>query len=246
VTSLWFLIPAHGRVEQSRVCLRLLADACDRLTDGGIRASTVVCADDENLETARDLGFGTIEQQNEPLGRKWNDLFEFACRTGVDYTVPFGTDNWIDPELILSAPLPKPGSATCFRRMAFVNEDATRVALLNTGDQAGFGVRVYNTADVRAARCRPADEDAGDRLLDRNILAGITRAVGPLRLVYHDLHPTQLVDWKTPENLNSYESYVRYQRKAEQAGPFETLDRTYPAWALAEMFAVYRNALVAA
>jgi hypothetical protein len=227
------------------VCLRLLADACERLTEGGIKASAVVCADDENLETARDLGFGTIEQQNEPLGRKWNDLFEFACLTGVDYVAPFGTDNFIDPELILSGPLPKPGSATCFRRMAFVNEDATRIALLNTGDQAGFGVRVYNTADVRAARCRPADEDAGDRLLDRNILAGITRAVGPLRLVYHDLHPTQLVDWKTPENLNSYESYARYQRKAEQDGPFDVLADAYPGWALEAMRGVYSRQLVA-
>lgn len=245
--TLWFLIPAQGRVEQTRVCLRLLADVCETLSDSGLRASAVVCADDENLDTARELGFGTVEQENEPLGRRWNDLFEFACRTGVEYAVPFGSDNFIDPQLILTAPLPKPGTVTCFRRMAFVNEDATRVALLNTRDQGGFGIRVFNSEDIVAARCRPADEDAGGRLTDRNILAGLTRGAGqPLRLIYHDLHPTQLVDWKTSENLNTYESYVRYQPKAEQGGMWETLADTYPAWALDEMRAVYRRELVAA
>jgi hypothetical protein len=105
VPSLWFIIPAYGRLELARVCLRQLRRTCDALTEHGIEATAVVIADDENLETARELGFGTTVQSNEFLGRKYNDGFQLACDPEynprpADYVMPYGTDDWIDYRIL--------------------------------------------------------------------------------------------------------------------------------------------------
>src|SRR6187551_1252597 len=122
--SLWFIVPAYGRFDIARVCLKQLRRSCDAITRGGIRADAVVVADDENLDIAHENGFHGYEQANEPLGRKWNDGYELACREGqADYVVPFGSDDWIDPAAILELPLPGPREIRCFRRTAVVSED---------------------------------------------------------------------------------------------------------------------------
>jgi hypothetical protein len=90
--SIWFVVPAHGRVDVSRICLAQLSATCKELTGRGYPTSAVVVADDENLDVAAELGFGTVERANSPLGRKWNDGYELAGRTAVDYVIPLGTD----------------------------------------------------------------------------------------------------------------------------------------------------------
>jgi hypothetical protein len=77
--SLWFVVPAHGRIELARICLRQLRRTCDELEREGIEATAVVIADDENLDTARELGFGTIERDNEFTSRRYNDGIQLAC-----------------------------------------------------------------------------------------------------------------------------------------------------------------------
>ena len=67
--SLWFVMPAHGRLELAAICLRQLRRTIDSLDDNGIRASAVVVACDENLDTARELGFGWVERDNQFVSR---------------------------------------------------------------------------------------------------------------------------------------------------------------------------------
>lgn len=67
--SLWFVMPAHGRVDLARTRMRQLRQTCDELERNGVRASSVVVADDENLDTARGLGFAWAERNNRFLGR---------------------------------------------------------------------------------------------------------------------------------------------------------------------------------
>ena len=52
-------------------------------------------AEDENLDTAEELGFGTIRRDNRFLARKYNDGLQLACDPSVnprpaDYAVPMG------------------------------------------------------------------------------------------------------------------------------------------------------------
>jgi hypothetical protein len=250
--SVWFVVPAHGRHDLTSICLRLLADACAVLTDNGLEATAVVIADDENLDIARELGFATVEQDNMPLGRKFNDGFQLATDPQhnprpADHVIPLGSDDWIDPELILTAPLPRPGSVTCFRQAAFVREDGRELTQLQIPFRTGVGIRILPAADIAQAGYRPA-EDYELMRLDGSILRGIRKAIRqPTRILNHDLHPLQIVDWKTPGgNLYTYDSYVRYQRDPRIGDPFEMLADTYPGWALDAMRGVYHRQPVAA
>lgn len=234
--SLWFIVPAHGRAELTRVCLRQLRRTCDQLADHGLHASAVVVADDENLETARELDFATYEQQNQPLGRKWNDGYELAGRYGqADYFVPLGSDDWVDPGFIADT-LPAANEIRCSRQSAVVSEDGARLARLTIPYDIGDGVRVIPRALLEPLRFRPAAEHK-PRAIDTSIMERI-RQVAAHRLVYHDRDALQIVDFKSSEQLNSYERCLVF-RRGDEVDPWEALAGRYPLEAIQEMQHVY-------
>lgn len=240
--SVWFVIPAHGRYEVTRVCLRLLAETCAELTDNGLEATAVVIADDENLDTASDLGFATVRQTNEFLGRKWNDGYQLATDPRynprpADHVIPFGSDDWIDPQLVLRAPLDDQ-RIVCFKQAAFVNETGTELATLTVPFQAGVGIRIIPRQLVAAAGHRPAEEDQRQGL-DTSTLVRLRRH-SSVRLAHFDLHDLQIVDWKTRGgNLHTYAWYTRYHRGGRNPSPYQALQGVYPGWALDAMREVY-------
>ncbi len=242
--TLWFLVPAHGRFDLTAICLRQLRRTCDALTADGIEASAIVMAEDENLDTARELGFGTVERENAPLGRKWNDGYQAACDPEynprpLDYVVPMGSDDWLDPELLLSTELPDDDEILCFRKVAFVREDGRKLARLNIVYDGGIGIRVIPRALIATARYRPASEDR-NRAIDTSTLNGITRENrGCPRLRYHDLHSLQLIDFKSEIQLNSYSACLKFEGGGESDDPFGQLAAVYPREALKEMRALY-------
>lgn len=241
--TLWFIMPAHGRENVARACMTQLARTIDRLADHHIDAAAVVIADDANLDTARTLGFGTIEQTNDLLGRRFNDGYQFATDPAVnprpaDYVVPIGSDDWIDHRILLD--LPDPNTIHCFRKGAIVNETGHSMALVDITYDAGLGIRVIPRQLIERANHRPA-EDYKTRAVDTSTLHGLKRATPGLRLRYRDLHPHQIVDWKTSgPQLNPYRTVLPYARKGGQhPDPFLELADTYPADALDDMRAVY-------
>lgn len=251
-SSVWFVVPAHGRVDLAAVCLRQLARTCAALVDAGVDASAVVIACDANLETAVELDFGTIERPNDPLGRKWNDGYELAGRTGVDYVIPFGSDDWIDHELVL-AWLVAPGDVRCTRSSAVVNETGNRLARLNItyGGNLDFGdgVRMIPTELLAAVRYRPAEEDA-KRAIDTSVWHGIAKSLGRKPVAsFTELHSLQIVDFKSRAGqLNPYAGFLTDRRieTVESDDPFGQLAAIYPAAAVEEMAALYDRKLVAA
>lgn len=238
--SLCFIVPAYGRLDLTRVCLRQLARTCETLTGAGIEASAVVIADDENLDVACELGFGTVRRDNRPLGRKWNDGFELAGLAGADYMIPCGSDDWIDPAFILSGDLPAPDTVRCARRSAIVNETGTRLAHLRIPYDGGDGIRIIPRQLLQPFGFRPAVEDA-PRAIDTSVLTRLRP-----RLAYHDLHPLQVVDFKSREQLNSYRDCLTFLDGDESADPFGDLAAYYPAEAVGEMRTLYERRLVAA
>lgn len=246
--SLWFIVPAHGRFDLARACLRNLRRTCDVLTAGGIEASAVVIGDDENVDLAHELEFGTIHESQGALGRRWNHGYQLACDPAynprpVDYVVPFGSDDWVDPELILSAPRSQT-HLTCFRRCAFVREDGRRLARLSIGYPGGIGVRIIPRSFIEKAGYRPADEHKR-RALDTSTLRGLTQAnYGRTpEIVYHDLHDLQIVDFKSGAGqLNSYKACLRFTHARESEDVFGELAEHFPDAAIAEMRTVYASA----
>lgn len=87
-------------------------------------ATSVIVADDENLEIARQHGFDTVEAPNDDLGRRFNLGFEYAAHAGADVFVHIGSDDWLHPDAFAhlsdvgahyTPPFPEPGKAVVWR-----------------------------------------------------------------------------------------------------------------------------------
>ena len=246
--SLWFVCPAAGRAELASICLRQLRHVCDQLEREGIRASAVVVADDENLDTARELGFAWVERDNRFVSRKFNDGIQLACDRAfnphpVDYVVPVGSDDWVDARLFLELPISH--TVAGFQRMSFVREDGRELTVRRINTEGGCGIRIWPRHLLKASGYRPADEDR-KRGCDTSILVNTRRLHGDrMRVEHRDLDPLQIVDWKTAgANLNPYAALARHRAELER-DPFEVLAGRYPQHLLNEMAAHY-GALVAA
>lgn len=98
MTSLLFITPVWQRYELTEICLKSRRWCCDVLAEHGIHASSVIIGDDDNLDIARDLGFHTVERDNEFLSRKFNDGYEFAVNNDYDFVYPVGSDSILTPD----------------------------------------------------------------------------------------------------------------------------------------------------
>lgn len=247
--SLWFVVPAHGRAQLARICLRQLRRTCDALIAEGIEATAVVVADDENLDTAAELGFARVRRDNEFLSRKFNDGIQAALDIRfnprpADYVVPCGSDDWVDHRLFLNG-LPGPNQILGFRFAAFVNEDGTEIVSRLIDYEGGVGIRVYPRRMLSHVGYRPADEDR-KRACDTSILGNVKKHLRGQQIepqvLYGDMHEWQIVDWKSHGvQLNSFGEITARHRKGtrEVVSPYDVLADTFPDVALDEMRAHY-------
>lgn len=246
--SLWFCLPVHGRPRLTAICLRQLRRTCDALNENGIEATAVVIGEDESLDVAGELGFGTVVRDNRFLSRKFNDGIQLACDPRfnprpADYVVPCGSDDWVDYRIFLD--LPADNEVRCFQHMSFVREDGRELSKSNVAYKGGCGIRVYPRRLVARAGYRPADEDR-KRGCDTSILTNVTKMNKHLQVLHGEIDARQIVDWKSPaENINSYEGVSRW-RQRHGDDPFEVLEGIFPDEALEEMQAHYARDLVPA
>lgn len=223
----------------TRTCLETLAWTCNELEGEGVSANAVVVASDENLYTAADLGFATVDRVNSPLGRKWNDGYELACRHGgADYVVAVGSDDWVHPDLIL-AMLDSDATVRSTRLSSVVSEDGCRLAPLRITYEGGDGVRMIAAETLRPLRYRPIEEDR-DRAMDTSCLRRVKAQHRRVTFSYHDMSPWFVVDWKSRrEQLNSYDACLEHKQGGEH-DPWTELAGVYPDGSLESMRAVYR------
>ena len=238
--SIWFITPAHGRFDLARVCLRQLRRTCDSLIENGIEAAAVVIADDENLDTARELGFGTVRRNNEFLGRKYNDGFQFACDRRynprpADFAMPYGTDDWIDYRILLEPP-PR-NTIIAFNTLTLVRPDR-RVMRAHVIDRnAGPGLRMYPRSILSKAGYRPADEDR-KKGCDTSTLVNL-KQVARFNVEYRPIDARQIVDWKSEtEQVTPYRTMGWRNITQQWDDPLDELSDFYPREAIADMRAL--------
>lgn len=247
-SSLWFVMPVHGRLDLAALCLRQLRSTCDQLADADVDASAVIVADRENLDGLRDrilglLGFGHVERDNWFLSRRFNDGIQLALdprhnARPADYVVPIGSDDWIDHRILL--PLPDDRTVIGYQHVAFVREDGREMTYRHLDYTGGCGIRVYPRALMEPLGWRPADEDR-KRACDTSILRNVTQANPGLRVSHRDVDPRQIVDWKSAgEQLNPYAG-LRLHPATGTGDPFSDLAGVYPAALLDEMRDLYRS-----
>jgi hypothetical protein len=241
VSKLAFIVPTFRRFDLTRVCLQQLRRTCTALADMGIQATAVVVGDDQSLDVAELLGFATVRQDNLPLGRKWNDGIEYACRyLGVDYVMPFGTDNWADPDLI--AFLPSPDSIMAHRLCTLVHQDGHKSVKLKVTYDGGDGIRCMPAALLEVLSFRPCDEDR-NRATDTSMRDRLGRRLGrkpPFQ--YIDLHPLQIVSFQsTEQQLNTYDDLAMAFGVGESLSPWDDLATVYSSQAIAEVREVFAS-----
>lgn len=218
---LYFVTPAWRRFELSAVCFEQRRRVMDELARHGIDARCVVIADDANLDLARALDFEIIEQDNEWLGRKFNDGIEWACRHGAEWVVPIGSDSWIDAAYF--SPLPADFVTRTSALYCAVTED--RLAELAVRDGKGAGPYVINRRRLERSGFRPAKDElhAG---IDRSTVASLGT---PLHWRHRNVNPFQYVGFRGTPHLTPYEKLVRRWGVKQHTDPWAVLAEHYPS-----------------
>jgi len=234
---LFFVMPVFGRHELAKLCMTQLRWTCNRLDDYGIHANAVVVGHEEELlEHSRELGFWTVRQDNEPLGRKFNDGFEAAYVAGADYVVPCGSDNWVHPSWISRLEcLPEADEVVCHRQVAIVHESGNELGFLRVGYgsnpyDAGDGIRIFPMKLFRRLGYRPA-VDHRNRAIDTSIVERLRRfAAWQPKYRFHDVGYWSVIGFQSHDvQLNDYVSLVRQFGEATDPNPWAWLAEHYPA-----------------
>ena len=252
-SSLAFVVPVHGRLNMARICLRQLRRTCDALIDERVEATAVVVSDRDALDELDplDLGFATVERDNQYLGRRFNDGIQLATDprftdAPVDFVVPCGSDDWVDHRLFLE-PLPAANEIQGFQHISFVNETGTEISSRFLNYQGGSGIRIIPRQLVAPLDYRPCDEDR-ERGCDTSILRNLRVQHGDRLVIKHmQMHDRQIVDWKTRgQQLNSYDEVAALHHGDVRYDPFDVLAEFYPEDALDEMKLYYAGVGVTA
>ncbi len=251
--SLCFVVPVHGRLELTAICLRQLRRTCDALLEHGIQAAAIAVSDADTLNELDldELGFGWVIRDNQFTSRRFNDGIQLATDpkfnpAPADFVVPFGSDDWADYRLFME-PLPKPNQIVGFQRMSFVREDGRELATTFLQVQGGSGIRIIPRQLVAPLGYRPAEEDRVNGC-DTSILSSLRRHHGSeVEVCHQHLHDYQIVDWKTSdEQLTTYKNVTAFRAPRFAPDPFAALAPFYDADALDEMreFYAVEDALV--
>ena len=218
--TIWFITPAFGRLELSAVCFDQRLHVMATLQEHGIRTRCVVVADDGNLDLARDRKFDVVVQNNEWLGRRFNDGIEYACLNGASRVVPIGSDSWIDPAYFL----PLPNRRETYTSGLYAVVEANRMAEINVTTVNGAGPYVFAREALRSTRFRPAKDEI-KRGVDRSTINGIRYR---LRWQRHDVHPFQYIGFRHPPLLTPYQTLVDVWGVREHTEPWDILAKVYP------------------
>ena len=247
--TLWFVVPVHGRIELTKICLRQLRRTCDALYEDGVAASAVVVSDSFTLGELDVIGlrFGWVVRANDYTSAKFNDGIQLATDprynpSPVEYVVPCGSDDWLDHRLF-TEPLPDQNTIFGFQHMSFVREDGKEISAPKLNYNGGAGIRIIPRALLEPLGYRPADEDRM-RGCDTSIISNIYRVNPDVEVKHWHLHDRQIVDWKTPGNqLNPYKDVTSIHGHGNNSSddPFTDLADFYPDEALQEMRGYYES-----
>jgi hypothetical protein len=215
---IFFVTPAWQRLDLTAICLEQRRRVMDRLAGLAIEARCVVVADDENLDTARALGFDTVERDNEWLGRRFNDGIEYAAKHGAEWIVPIGSDSWISAAYF--TPLPDPSITVTSALYAVVETE--RMAQLHVGNR-GAGPYMFHRS-LLEPDFRPARDDIS-RYVDSSTVAGIRK---PIAWHHRDRHPLQYIGFRGRPHLTPYRRLKEAWGVSESPDPWEQLAKHYP------------------
>ena len=230
--AVWLVSPAWRRYEVTRMVLAQRQHLITELVARGLDAHSLIVADDENLDIAREYGSQTVEAPNNALGRKWNTGLRHACEHGADYVVWVGSDDWVHPDAfdpLIGRPLPESGempSIMCGHRIATVDMQRGVLRRCNSPSRFGAIPWIIHRSLLERARFAPIFPNQS-RGLDGTLVRGLRRHGVKEGWEHHDTHALRCVDFKSRVNLNGYELLSKLGIAPEES-PWPALAEHYP------------------
>lgn len=239
---LTFITPAFQRYELTRICLEQRNWAIEKLAGVGVEASSVVIADDDNLDVARSLGHATVERDNEWLGRRFNDGYEWAANNGSTHAFPIGSDSWVDPQFIIDA-LDRPDAreydVVASRWYQRVNADGTIRRKLWVPVLQGVSY-VIPIAALDDCGHRPCQDELR-RGCDGSTWDTVRRRQG-VRVVWSEAHELDTVSFESWPQITAFSKLGgRWGRGDVHVGVFSGLTEHYPEDLVAKIQAFYEE-----
>jgi hypothetical protein len=221
VTDIMFVTPAYQRYDLSAVCFEQRQQVIEELARHDIEAQCVVIADDENLDSARALGFDTVETPNDWLGRKFNDGIEHAVKHGARWVVPIGSDSFIDPAYFL--PLPPDSPRIVRTSQLYAPVEMERLAITRVAHRTNpAGPHMFHRDLLKRANYRPMPDE-----INRNTDSSTIRALLPFRYRYQDVHELQYIGFRAPPFITRYDILWKRWGITEHTDPWERLAEHY-------------------
>jgi glycosyltransferase involved in cell wall biosynthesis len=239
LTSVCIFSAAYRRLAVTRLVLQQRQRLCGELAGCGIDATMLIAADDENLDIAAEYGCDTVEAPNLPLGRKCNIGLHHAARTGVDYIVWVGSDDWIHPDVfqpLLERAAGKRPAIVTGSRLALVNLQTGRLQRVASPSKYGaipwlIDRRLFTTRTV--VPIKPELK----RGLDGALVRGLRHAHLDFEWVFHDPHDFRCVDFKSDQNITPYKALAKHLGTAPEEPAWDTL----AGWFDADLVAAARE-----
>jgi Glycosyl transferase family 2 len=243
--NVWLVSPAWRRYQVTRLVLEQRRHLASVLAARGITIQTVIVADDDNLDLAREYGCVALEMDNRQLAAKFNAGIRYACQKGgADWICHIGSDDWVSPRFF--EPL------ITYQQKIDAGERRSR--LWRTGD---FGQNTLvtgtlmllvdlNTGTARRVKCNgrygiipwliprhmlvASDFQPIPRDRARGMDGGLIRGLGTKPILHwHDPGVLCRVDWKSDTNLNTYRAITNsIGYGPEEQDPFALLTEEYP------------------
>lgn len=227
--SVWLVCPAWRRFAVTRLALAQRAHLAGVLAARGIDCHTVVVADDENLEIAREYGCATVEMDNEQgLGRKFNAGFRYAGERGADWLVHIGSDDWVHPDVFLPLLAPVvPHPIVSGRRIAFVDLLSGRMSGATLAGPHGVIPWIVPRHLMKRCGFEPIRPER-KRGIDGELVRGLRRAHVRAEWAFHDPHDLARVDFKSDVNINTFAA-LPTSLTSGRRDPWSALAEHYPA-----------------
>ena len=235
-----FATPAYKRVDLSEICFKQHAWCHQELAKQGIESTSVVVANDGNLQIAKKLGFEVVKRDNKYLGRKFNDGYQQAHKLGADYVVPLGSDSWIHPSYFSVLSKLKQGQFLTGRHYGLIDEDGKRLGYLVITVANGVGPHIIPVELMAERGYRPVQETLS-RGCDGSLLQAVAPKPDKTRWLWSDRFPLQYVAFRTHgQQLNPYENLTKKYLQSESRRPWHELRKVYPQDLVEQAERLYR------
>lgn len=197
--ALWFVTPAHGRLDITQQTLAQRANLNRRT---GTRC--VVVAEDENLNIAEDLGLDAVKCPNTFLGEKFNVGVQYAIEEGASHITLFDSDS-ISLDAVYN---PLSDSPEYRPYYSFVVPDGSRRGELT---HMRWVQTIWPVEFMKLTKGQPCDQFINKHVSSsclRNI-AMVCKAYGrEFTPVYAKTHPLEHVGFQSEDNISEVYSIM--------------------------------------